>query len=114
MEAEQRYEKFRHSLQPGVKLQIAAEDFFSPQTEISAKTAYGDYLRQRIRPAVELLIAQEDTEKLSVLWNLHWIPEQQLDDFLKMAQDRRSFGAFLWLLDRKTSTCGFSPRDFSL
>lgn len=111
---EQRYEKFRTSGQAAVKLRIASEDFFREELPETLRRAYGAYLRQRIRPAVELLIREEQTEKLEALWNLGWIPAGQLGDFLHLAAEVHKNEAFLWLLEKKQSSLGFPPRDFSL
>ena len=114
MNREQRYDKFRTSLQAKVKLEIALEDFFTPGLPDVCRNAYGAYLRQRIRPAVELLIEQEDTEKLEALDRLGMLPTNLVDGFLQTAVNRRKNAAMVWLLRKKQDCLGFAPRDFSL
>lgn len=114
METDERFEKFRTSQQPGIKLSIAAEDYFLEELPEKYRAAYGAYLQQRIRPAVELLIQNEGTEELEKLWSLGCIPVRQMDDFLLLASRKHKNAAFAWLLQKKQESCGFSPRDFSL
>ena len=111
---EERFRKFEASKQAAVKLSIAAEDFFREDLPENWEKAYGAYLQQRIRPAAELLIREEDIEKLQTLCELQWFPDQQLDDFLQLACREHKLCAYVWLLKRKREKLGFSPRDFSL
>ena len=109
-----RYEKFRESRHAAVKLEIALEEFFLEETPEKARKDYGDYLRLRIRPAVEELIAREDVEHLQALEDLGWIPHSQLDGFLGTAARLRKNAALVWLLGLKQATLGFPGEDFSL
>ena len=109
-----RFLKFRESRQAAVKLEIAAEEFFNPLCPETEKTAYGAYLQQRIRPAVEFLIQRENVEGLGKLFTLGWISPSMLDDFLKTASENGKNSAFVWLLQLKKESLGFSARDFSL
>ena len=111
---EKRYEKFRESRQPAVKLAIAAEDYFLESTSETVRRAYGDYLRLRLRPAAELLVGDEDPERLEGLWNLQCFSRGMLDDLLKLAALEHKNVSYIWLLKKKQEICGFSPRDFSL
>ena len=58
------YEKFKSTGQEKVKLSCALEGFFQEKEETSeeAKNAYSQYLKRRIRPAMEELIRQERAE----------------------------------------------------
>ena len=69
-----RYEKFLETRQPAVKLSIAAEDYFLPETKEECRKEYGDYLRIRLRPAAELLVRQEKLSCLDGLWDLQCFP----------------------------------------
>ena len=110
---EERFEKFRESKQAAVKLQIALEDYFREDLPQRMRDAYGTYLKMRIRPAAEQLIREEKLDKLDRLWTRGWIP-LPLDSFLRLAAEEHKNAAFLWLLEKKQETGGFSPRDFSL
>lgn len=63
-EAETLYEKFKSTGQGKIKLSCALEGLFSGKEKPGeeAKTAYTQYLKRRIRPAMEELIRQERTE----------------------------------------------------
>ncbi len=106
----ERYQKFQESKQAAVKLDIALEDFF--REEETHREVYGQYLRQRIRPAVEELIRREDLEKLEQLNQLGWLPP--VDDFLKLAAREKKNAAFVWLLRLKQEKYGFCEESFSL
>ena len=111
---ETRFLKFKSSAQPAVKLAIAAEDFFRPELPEEYRQVYGRYLQQRIRPAVELLILEDDADRLEELARYGWFPEAGIDDFLQKAAREHKNSAYVWLLKRKQETRGFAPRDFSL
>ena len=114
MESQQKYDKFRESQQAAVKLQIAAERFFMESEPEQRRAVYGAYLKQRIRPAMELLIRQENLQALETLYTLGWLPLGQIDDFLEMAAEAHKNSALIWLLKLKNKTLGFAPRDLSL
>ena len=60
-ERDMRYEKFQTTGQERVRLACALEGLFlTNECEEEKKTAYGQYLKRRIRPAMEALI-REDT-----------------------------------------------------
>lgn len=63
--AETMYQKFLTSQQAAVRLDIAlngffAENSFTPQQ----KNDFADYLKMRIRPAIQSLIEQDDTDRI--------------------------------------------------
>ena len=56
-----RYEKFLTTGQERIRLACALEGFFlTNECEEEKKTAYGQYLKRRIRPAMEALIWEEN------------------------------------------------------
>ena len=56
-ERDMRYEKFQTTGQERIRLACALEGFFlTNECEEEKKTAYGQYLKRRIRPAMEALI----------------------------------------------------------
>lgn len=107
-----RYQKFQESKQAAVKLDIALEDFFQEEVPQAHREAYGQYLRQRIRPAVEALIRREDLERLEYFHQQGWLPP--VDDFLKLAAREQKNAAFVWLLRIKQERYGFTEENFSL
>ena len=111
---EERFYKFQNSLQAGVKLSIAAEDFSLKEIPESIYSVYCEYLRQRLRPAAERMVEGEDTSRLEKLWQLQNFPEGMLNELLTVAAREQKNAAYVWLLRKKEETWGFSPRDLSL
>lgn len=65
-ERDMRYEKFQTTGQERIRLACALEGFFlTNECEEEKKTAYGQYLKRRIRPAMEALIREENVGKWS-------------------------------------------------
>lgn len=114
MNETEKYQKFLTSQQASVKLEIALDCFFRDNIPQTHRTAYGTYLRQRIRPAVEALIAQDHVDLLEQLDEMGWFPEAQTDDFLKIAAAERKNESLIWLLQLKAQKTGFQKPDFSL
>jgi len=114
MAEENLYRKFQTCLQPALRLNYALAGFFGEDTEPTQKQAYGDYIRMRIRPAVQLLMDREETEKLSFLEALGWLQESVLDDCLGYAIRKKRVRSFIWLLNCKARHFGFRDRDLSL
>ena len=111
---EQRFLKFQESKQAAVKLAIAAEDFYSAATPPEYLSVYCEYLRSRLRPAAELLVRQEDTDRLQKLWDLQCFPEGMLNELLKLSSREKKNASYMWLLRKKGESFGFPPRDYSL
>ena len=107
-----KYEKFLDSKQPGVKLSIAAEDYFLPETSREHRKAYGDYLRLRLRPAAELLVRQEKISSLEGLWELQCFSESLLNELLTLASREQKNTAYVWLLRKKRDSFGFTLRNY--
>ena len=109
MESEARYQKFTTSAQAPVRLELALEGYFEGG---SHREAYAAYLRRRIRPAAEALIAANEAEKLEVLTD--WMDEAALEDALRMAREQGRIEAQVLLLQCKTARFGSRDRDLSL
>ncbi len=107
------YREFLENPQPPVKLRNALEGYFS-DPDASHHAAYGDYLRRRLRPAMEKLIAEDAAEKIEILLQQNWADAVQLEQFLQMAQKLKKPAALACLLQEKASRFGFRDRDFSL
>ena len=72
-ERDMRYEKFQTTGQERIRLACALEGFFlANECEEEKKTAYGQYLKRRIRPAMEALIREENVGKMELLKSFGW------------------------------------------
>ena len=111
---EERFHKFQSSLQPAVKLSIAAEDFAQEETPAEFREKYCEYLRLRLGPAAQKLVEAEDTIRMEQLWQLQNFSESLLNELLSFAAEKQKNASFVWLLQKKAETVGFPPRDLSL
>jgi hypothetical protein len=106
-------QKFLESKQEPLRLKIALERFF--ETEVPEwKERYGNYLKSRIRPSMERLIAAGDLDKIEVLAEYADLSERNLNDFIEIAMQQKQAEIVVYLLKRKRERYGFSDRDFSL
>lgn len=110
---EQLYREFTTNPQAPVKLKTALEGFFL-ETDEARITAYGAYLRRRIRPALEALIAENAVEKIETVQRLGWIDANVLDAALRMAREQGKTEILVSLLQMKQDDFGYRDRDFSL
>lgn len=138
MDCEELYRKFKESKQEKLRLEIALQEFLkdgSSDRETGTKEAgadmsvqgacfgegcqekwkeYGNYLKLRIRPAMEVLIRQGDVDKLEKLSGFGWIKEEQMEDFLRIAMQLDNRSVLLCLLHIKNRTFGFKDKEFLL
>lgn len=105
--------KFMESAQEAVRLKIALQRFFEVEEE-TWRRRYGDYLKMRIRPAMEHLIREGEAEKIGKLLELDWITERNLEEFLKMAGKTGNGEVLALLLHAKREKYGFKEREYSL
>jgi hypothetical protein len=106
-------QKFLESKQEALRLTIALERFF--ETDLpEQKDLYGRYLKTRIRPAMEHLIAAGSLDKIAALADYVDLSERNLDDFIEMAMQHKQTEILVYLLKKKRERFGFSDRDFSL
>lgn len=98
------------------KLKQALETYFqnTPVGESEEFREAQKYLKLRIRPAMELLIEKEDTERMEQLEKCGWFSEKELKVFIKYAQKKTKLRALVWLLHLKDEKYGYQKRDFSL
>lgn len=108
------HQKFCTSRQERVRLELALRGFFQEETEETHRLEYAQYLKRRIRPAAEALIASEDWEHLKSLEALGWLDAAVVEDCLKTAVRLKKTQAFLWLLDVKAKKYGFPDKSFDL
>ena len=108
------FQKFKTSSQEPVRLRLALDGFFASDTPQPIREQYEIYLRRRVRPALEALIAAEDMTHLEALENLGWLNAALIEDSLKFAAKEKKMEPFVWLLRKKTEKYGFSDREFPL
>lgn len=113
-EALQLYQKFSQTRQEPVRLAVALRGFFLKETEQDQRDAYGTYLRGRIRPAVEVLIKEEDVEKMQTLEELGWFQTPHIEIFIRMARKKKKTASLVWLLQLKARRQAYEEKDFSL
>ena len=111
---ENRFQKFKESLQAPVRLSIAAEDYWKEPLTAEEAKAYSEYLKQRLRPAAQLLTEREDIERLEGLWNLEAFSPDLLEELLQLAISQHRNASYVWLLKKKQENVGFLPEEFLL
>ena len=97
-----------------LRLAVAAGIFLEEGVEEEERAHYGAYLKKRIRPAVERLILEDDWEKIEKLYENEWFGEQELEVFLKLAEEWRRPAALMGLLHLKKANYGFKEKKFEL
>ncbi|MDC7290388.1 hypothetical protein NXH76_21600 [Blautia schinkii] len=114
-EARKLFSKFKETGQEPVRLAVALRGFFLEEgVEDSERGEYGRYLKQRIRPAVEHLIEQDDVEKIEKLEQMGWFHERELESFICRAREHNRPAVLMWLMHLKNEKYGFRDRDFTL
>lgn len=110
------YEKFKSTGQERVKLSLALEGFFDETSGCmeDAKLAYSQYLRRRIRPAMELLIREENIQKMEQLEKNNWFGRNELESFIRTARKEQKLESLVWLMKLKDDKYGYTDRDFTL
>ena len=109
------YEIFQTTGQERRKLACALEGFFSEEKgKEEEKLAYGQYLRRRIRPAMETLICEENLLKMELLESEGWFGAEELDLFISMARKKRRLESLVWLMQLKDRKYGYKEKNFNL
>ena len=108
------YEKFLETRQEPVRLAAALEGFFLEEAAPEQKEAYGTYLKKRIRPAMEVLIEEDDAEKMEQLEQMGWLEGVRIEGFLETARKKKKSASLVWLLRLKDKKNGYRDRDFTL
>lgn len=109
--AEAIYQKFLSSEQAAVRLDLALNGFFSEEGFTSQqKQKFADYLKTRIRPAIQRLIEQEDTVKIQRMSALDWMSASVVEETLLYAIRQKKTQSFLCLLKIKTEKYLFCDR----
>lgn len=101
--------------QEPLRLAVALRGYFLEEgVEEEERAHYGAYLKKRIRPAVERLILEDEWEKIEKLYENEWFGEQELEVFLKLAEEWRRPAALMGLLHLKKANYGFKEKEFEL
>ena len=109
------YQKFQTTGQERIRLACALEGFFSEKGGNEAeKSAYGQYLKRRIRPAMEALIREENVGKMELLEEQGWFGAAELDQFLAIARKEHRLESLVWLMKLKDSKYGYKDKTFEL
>ena len=109
------YQKFQTTGQERIKLACALEGFFTEEKDKEAeKIAYGQYLKRRIRPAMEALIQEENVLKMEQLETKGWFGAEELDQFIAIARKERRLESLVWLMKLKDSKYGYKDKKFEL
>ena len=90
------------------KLEQALEIYFqeNPDRESDKYQEIQKYLKLRIRSVMELLIENEDTERMEQIEKCGW--------FIRCAQEKAKLRSLVWLLHLKDKKYGYPKKDFSL
>ena len=105
------YRKFQTTGQERIKLACALEGFFSEKAE---KTVYSQYLKRRIRPAMEELIREENVLKMEKLEAQGWFGQEELETFIMSARRERKLESLVWLMKLKDMKYGYKEKNFEI
>ena len=109
------YRKFQTTGQERIRLACALEGFFSgADSRMEEKNAYSQYLRRRIRPAMETLILDENVSGMELLEAHNWFGEEELESFICTARKERRLESLVWLMELKNRKYGYKEKIFNL
>ncbi len=106
--------EFLETKQADKKLSIALSRYFELDEEEKRKKMYADYLKLRLRPAVEKLIKNKENQKLRELIKEQEIEGKMMDDFLKVAIKYGNQEAQIFLLKEKETLGKFQEKSWEL
>lgn len=105
---EELYEKFQNTKQENIRLYCALEGMFLDcEIPEEAEKSYTQYLKYRIRPAMEFLIQEEDIRKMELLESYGWFGRRELDQFIRTAREKRKMESMVWLMMLKDKKYGY-------
>ena len=97
------WSSFRTTTSEQQRLRAALSGFCESQDlPEEQRAAYTAYLRKRIRPAVEMLICEDDFSKLERILQTGWLSDADRKRFLNLAADQQKWQAFRILLNRSS------------
>ena len=97
------WSSFRTTTSEQQRLRAALSGFCESQDlPEEQRAAYTAYLRKRIRPAVEMLIREDDFSKLENILQTGWLSDADRKRFLNLTADQQKWQAFRILLNRSS------------
>lgn len=98
------------------KLRQILEVFFGNENEKEPQTSEEAerYVKMRIRSVMEILIEEEDTQKMEILEKRGWIGERELESYIRTAREEEKPAALMWLLHLKNRKYGYHQEKFDL
>ena len=113
-EAARVWKKFSETKQEPVKMATALWGFFLKDGEPEQKKVYAEYLKLRIRNAVETLIEEDEPEKIEVLEQAGWFGRKEVEDFIRTARERQKLQALVYLMKLKDTCYGYQEEEWEL
>ena len=98
------------------KLRQAMDIFYGDGVEICTESAEESekYVKLRIRSVMEILIEEEETQKMEILEERGWIGERELETYIKAAQKLEKPVSLMWLLHLKNRKYRYQQEKFDL
>ena len=95
------------------KLEQALEIYFqeNPNRESDKYQEIQKYLKLRIRSVMELLIENEDTERMEQIEKCGWFSANELENFIRCAQEKAKLRSLVWLLHLKDKKYGYQKKE---
>ncbi|MBC8571919.1 hypothetical protein [Jingyaoa shaoxingensis] len=114
-EAARVWKKFSETKQEPVKMATALWGFFLKDGgDPESKRAYAEYLKPRIRNAVETLIEEDEPDKIEVLEQAGWFGQKEVEDFIRTARERQKLQALVYLMKLKDTRYGYQEEEWEL
>ena len=113
-EAARVWKKFSETKQEPVKMATALWGFFLKDGEPEQKKVYAEYLKPRIRNAVETLIEEDEPDKIEVLEQAGWFGQKEVEDFIRTARERQKLQALVYLMKLKDTRYGYQEEEWKL
>lgn len=114
-EAARIWKKFSETKQEPVKMATALWGFFLKDgVDPEQRTAYAEYLKPRIRNAVETLIEEDEPDKIEVLEQAGWFGQKEVEDFIRTARERQKLQALVYLMKLKDTRYGYQEEEWEL
>ena len=109
------YRKFVQTRQEPVKMATALWGYFlAVGISDKEKAEFSAYLKPRVRNAVEVLIEEDEPEKIEILEQQGWFGEKELEDFIKTARERQKIQALVYLMKLKDEKYGYREEEWKL
>ena len=84
------------------------------EEDLTGIQSKGTLLRHKKSGARVLLIENEDTERMEQIEKCGWFSANELENFIRCAQEKAKLRSLVWLLHLKDKKYGYPKKDFSL